>query len=175
MRSQISAPIEPPPPVTTIDAALDEILQPPVVDLHARPQQQVFDIDRREAQRLHAVVERRQAAGGKPEPARPHQQRVGRHIRLEGRRRQHDAPHIGAAIGKIGHHAFEIVEIAEHRNAADRLALIGGDGDSTPTGQVFFTAPLSIARSSTSASAARPRIRIGAEFVAGAPAARARE
>ena len=33
-----------------------------------------------------------------------------------------------------------------------------------PTGQVFLTAPLSIARSSTSASAARPRIRVGARL-----------
>ena len=35
------------------------------------------------------------------------------------------------------------------------------DGDSTPAGQIFLTAPLSMARSSTSASAARPTINAG--------------
>ena len=42
--------------------ALDEIFQPPVIDLHARPQQQILDIDRREPQRFAAFVERRQPA-----------------------------------------------------------------------------------------------------------------
>ena len=36
-----------------------------------------------------------------------------------------------------------------------------GDGDNTPTGQIFFTAPLSIARNRTSASAARPSTKVG--------------
>ena len=36
-----------------------------------------------------------------------------------------------------------------------------GDGDRMPTGRILVTAPLSIARSSTSASAARPSTRIG--------------
>ena len=36
-----------------------------------------------------------------------------------------------------------------------------GDGDRMPTGQILVTAPLSIARSSTSASAARPSTSIG--------------
>ena len=35
------------------------------------------------------------------------------------------------------------------------------DGDRMPTGRIFFTAPLSIARNSTSASAARPTTRVG--------------
>ena len=35
------------------------------------------------------------------------------------------------------------------------------DGDRMPTGQIFLTAPLSIARSSTSASAARPTTSVG--------------
>ena len=37
-----------------------------------------------------------------------------------------------------------ISEIAEHRNAADGLTLVGRDGDRMPTGQIFFTAPLSM-------------------------------
>src|SRR2546421_3598819 len=37
------------------------------------------------------------------------------------------------------------------------------DGERMPTGQIFFTAPLSIARTSTSASAARPSIRVGTD------------
>ena len=36
-----------------------------------------------------------------------------------------------------------------------------GDGDRMPTGQIFFTAPLSIERNRTSASAARPSISVG--------------
>ena len=31
-----------------------------------------------------------------------------------------------------------IVDAAEHRNIADRLAAIGADGDSTPTGQMLL-------------------------------------
>ncbi len=50
-RSQISEPMEPPPPVTIADFARDELLQLVVVDLHARPQQQVFHIHRRKPQR----------------------------------------------------------------------------------------------------------------------------
>ena len=48
MRSQISAPIEPPPPVTTTELAGDELLEPLIVDVDARPQQQVLDRDRGE-------------------------------------------------------------------------------------------------------------------------------
>ena len=59
MRSQISEPIEPPPPVTTIALPLTKVFETAVVDLDAGAQQQVFDRDRRKLHRLPAGVERR--------------------------------------------------------------------------------------------------------------------
>ena len=124
-RSQISEPIEPPPPVTTIDLPFEKAFQPPVIDLHARPQQQVLDIDRRQPRHLAAVIERRQPAHREAEPARAHQGRFGLGVRLERRRREDHARDDGAALRQIADHALEIVEIAKHRNAADRLPPIG--------------------------------------------------
>ena len=131
MRSQISAPIEPPPPVTTIDLPCTKVSRRPVVDLDAGPQQQVFDLDRREPQRLAALVERRQPAGREPEPARPHQDRFGLRLRLERGRREHQAGHLDLAVGEIGDDALEIVESAQHRR---RRGSTGRDRRATATG-----------------------------------------
>jgi hypothetical protein len=95
--------------------------------------------------------------------ARLHQQCFGLGVRFRSGRREHDARDAPAGIAELRHHALQIVESAAHGNAADRLALIRDRGRQNPAGQIFFTAPLSIARSSTSASAARPRMRIGAD------------
>ena len=103
----------------------NEGLQPAVVDTDARPQQQVLDRDRRKLHRLPAGVERWQLTHGQAELARPDQQRFRPRFRRQRRRRQDDARHDGAAAGEIGDHAFEIVDIAQHRNAADRLAAVG--------------------------------------------------
>src|SRR5674476_132875 len=57
--------------------------------------------------------------------ARPEALLIRARFRRERRRCQHDARHLGAATGKIGDHAFEVINIAQHRNAADRLAAVG--------------------------------------------------
>ena len=71
--------------------ALQELSQPAVVDLHARPQQQILDRHRRELQR-RAGFRPATAAGliAKPEPPRLHQDRLGAAVGLEGRGRQHE-------------------------------------------------------------------------------------
>ena len=103
---------------------LHEGFDPAVIDLHGRTQQQILDIDRRKTQSLAAFVERGQAAGRKPKPPRLHQERFRLCIGRERRRREHDPCDAPARIAKLGHDTFEIVEIAAHRNAADRLALV---------------------------------------------------
>ena len=102
-----------------------EVFEPMVVDLHAGPQQQVLDIDRRKPQRLAAVVERRKPAGGEPETPRPHQDRFRLRFGRERARREHEPCHVDAAIAEIGDDALDVVRTAEHGNAAYGLAPIG--------------------------------------------------
>ena len=105
--------------------AAHERLEPAVIDRDARPQQQILDRHRRELHRLPAGVERRQLAHRQAELARPYQKHFRPRLRRQRRRRQDDARHPRAAAGEIGDHAFEIVDVAQHRNAADRLAAVG--------------------------------------------------
>ena len=123
-RSQISAPIEPPPPVTTTDLPLQKRFQPAVVDLDARPQQQIFDRDRRKLKR------------------RPLSSSDGSRLTVSPSRRARiridSAPPAGSnadgvstsrvtgilRVAQQRDHLFEIVEAAEHRHAAHRDALI---------------------------------------------------
>ena len=105
--------------------AADEGFEPAVVDLDAGAQQQVLDRDRGELHRLPAGVERRQLAHGEAELAGAHQHRFRPCLRRQRRGRQHDARDDGVAAGEIGDHALEVVDVAEHRHAADRLAAVG--------------------------------------------------
>ena len=104
--------------------ALHHRFEPLVVDLHARPQQEILDIDRGEAQRLAALVKRRQPAGRKPEPPRLHQNGLRLELRCKRRRREHKARHLLPALGELGDRLFEFVKAADHRNPAHRLAPI---------------------------------------------------
>ncbi len=58
--------------------ASQEILEPLIVDLDARPQQQIFDRHWRQFERLAGFVERRQPAGRNAELPRLHQDRTPR-------------------------------------------------------------------------------------------------
>ena len=106
-------------------SALEETLQPAIVDLDGRAQQQILDVDRRKPRRLATVAERRQPAHGQAEPARLHQRRFRLGVGLEGRRRKDHAGNRDAALRAIVHNAVDRIEPAEHRNAADALSLIG--------------------------------------------------
>ena len=106
-------------------SALEEAFEPRVIDLHARPQQQVLDIDRRQARRLAAVFERGQPSDGKPEAARVHQGCFRLGLGREGAGGENHAGNRRAALRAVVHHAVEGVEAAENRNAADRLPLVG--------------------------------------------------
>ena len=105
--------------------AAHELLQPPVIDLDARAQQQILDIDRREPQRLAAFVKRREPAGRKSEAPRLHQDCFRLQCRVERRGREHDARDRSPALGGLGHRLFEIIEPADDGDAAHRLTLIG--------------------------------------------------
>ena len=106
--------------------AADELFQSAVVDPDARPQQQVLDRDRRELHRRAAGVERRHLAHRQTQLARADEDRFRPRFRRQRRGRQHQPRHMRAARGEIGDHAFEIVDIAQHGNAANRLAAVGG-------------------------------------------------
>ena len=59
------------------------------------------------------------------------------------RGRQHDAHDLGAASGEIGDDAFEVVELAEHRDAADRLSAISPRRrEDSDRSNLFFRAAL---------------------------------
>ena len=104
--------------------AVEEGFQPRVIDLHARPQQQILDIDRRQPRHFAGVIERRQPADRKPETARMHQGRFGFCIRLECRRREDHPRDRSVALRKVVDDGIERRKIAENGNAANRLALI---------------------------------------------------
>src|SRR5262249_7849723 len=95
-----------------------------VIDLHPRPQQQILDIDGREPQRLAAVIERRKATGGEPQPPGPHQDRFGFCFQRESAWREHKPRHVDIALAELGDDALDIVWTAEHGNAAYGLAPI---------------------------------------------------
>ncbi len=122
----------------------DEVLETPIIDLHARPQQQIFDIDRRQPQRFLAGVERRHPAGGETEPARQHQHRFRMQVRTERARRQHQPADANALRPQRDDGRFKIGEETAHRNAAQLLALIGRRRRQNSDRLNFLTAPLSI-------------------------------
>ena len=105
--------------------ALDEALQPAVIDIHARSQQQILDIDRRQTQRFLADAERRHAAGRQTEPARLHQHRFRMQLRRQCARRQDHPANAYVLRRQRGDDFFEISGAAADRNAANRGALIG--------------------------------------------------
>ena len=141
--------------------ALHQRFEPRIVDLLARPQQQILDRDRRQPRRI-AALQRRQAADDQPEPARPHQHGFGMRFRLERRRRHHHARDRLVAPREI---ARSTSSMSSMPPSTGMLRIdwprSASDGDSTPTGQIRLTAPLSMPRSSTSASAARPISSVG--------------
>ena len=104
-----------------------------------------------------ALLERRQAAGREPEPPRLHQDCLGLLLGHQRGRRQHDARH-PCALGSERRNRVLKIARARPNTGTPRIAWpwSAGDGDRMPTGQIFLTAPLSIARSSISASAATP-------------------
>ena len=105
--------------------AADKILQPAVIDLHAGPQQKIFNGHRRQLDRGSARVERRHLAHAQAKPACTDQDRFRAGFQCERRRCKDKAPHPIAAAFQIGHDAFKVVDVAEHRNTADRLSAIG--------------------------------------------------
>ena len=104
--------------------ALHQRLEARVVDLFAGAQQQVLDGDIGQPRHV-AAFQRRQAADDQAEPLRAHQNRFGMRLRFERRRRHHHARDRLVAPGKIADHVLDIVDPAEHRNVADRLAAVG--------------------------------------------------
>ena len=103
---------------------LHQRFEPRVVDLLAGAQQQILDRNRRQPRRV-AALQRRQAADDQPEPARPHQNGFRMRFRIERRRRHHHARDRLVAPGEIADHVLDVVDPAQHRNIADRLATIG--------------------------------------------------
>ena len=67
----------------------------------------------------------RQPIGRKAEPTGAHQDTFRPRFRRQHGRREYDTGDVGPALGEIGDDALEIVKIAQHRDAADRLSAIG--------------------------------------------------
>ena len=105
--------------------AAHQRFQPAIIDADARPQQQILDRDRREPRRLAALVQRRHAVDGQSELARLQQHVFRVQLRHQRRGRHHDPLDRLLAPLEIADDVGEVVETAEHRNAADRLAAIG--------------------------------------------------
>ena len=62
---------------------------------------------------------------GKPEPPCPHQD--GLRLRFRGKRawRKDQSCHLHPLSAEVGHHALDVIGIAEHRYPADRLGTVG--------------------------------------------------
>ena len=105
--------------------ALHQRLEARVVDLLAGPQQQILDRDVGQPRHV-AAFERWQAADDQAEPLRAHQNGFWMGLGLEGRRRHDEPRNRFAAPGEIADHVLDIVDPAEHRHVADRLAAVGG-------------------------------------------------
>ena len=105
--------------------AFDEVLKSPVIDRHARSQQQILDSDRRQPQRLLADAERRHPAGCETEPPRLHQHRFRMQLRRQCARRQYHPANTYVLRSQRGDDFFEIFGAAAHGNAANCGALIG--------------------------------------------------
>ena len=143
--------------------AADELLKPLIIDLHARPQQQILDRDRRQLHR-RCRPNRATAIDSWSDQA------VRARMRSDSGRASGDSAD-GAMISARDPRAAVCRDRQPHvrdrryRPAPECCGSIWprsvGDGDRMPTGQIFFTAPLSIERNRTSASAARPRISTG--------------
>ena len=101
-----------------------KILKPPVIDLHAGPQQEVFDGDRRKLDGRPFGIERRKLAHAEAKLAGTDQNRLRPRLRRQRRRRKHKPRHPLAATLQIGDDLLEVLDIAQHAQAADRLAAI---------------------------------------------------
>ena len=143
--------------------ALHEILEPPVVDLHARPQQQVLD-----ATGASRSASPPSSSDGSRLVARPSRRACIRIVSglASGSNADGVSTTRATSVSALAQDRRPRARDRRSRRAPGRRGSTGPDrtrdGDRMPTGQIFLTAPLSIARSSTSASAARPRIRVGA-------------
>ncbi len=104
------------------------MLEPAVVDLDARSQQQIFHRNRRKLHGGAAGIERREMAQIQAELARPNQNRFRPCFRRQRGRRQHRARDARALIAQIADHPLQILDVAQHRNAADGLAAVVARG-----------------------------------------------
>ena len=105
--------------------ATNKMFKAAIIDFHARPQQQILDIDRRQAQSLVAAAERGHAAGGKAEAARQHEHGFRMQFRLKRARRENQATDADAFRPQANDDRFQICEETAHRHVAQRLVLVG--------------------------------------------------
>ena len=105
--------------------AADKIFQPAVIDLHAGPQQKIFDRHGRQLHGRPARFEGRHLAHVQAKPACTHQDRFGASLQCECRGCKDKAPHPIAAAFQIGHDAFKVVDIAENGDTPYGLSTIG--------------------------------------------------
>ena len=163
MRSQISAPIDPPPPVTMIDL----------------PSRRLRAGGSRSSRRGRSS--RSSTLTGARRSASPPSSSDGSRLVASPSRRARIRMVSGLASGSsaLGVSTSRVTRVprlprsATMRSRSSTSPSTGtpriawprsaGDGERMPTGRILVTAPLSIARSSTSASAARPSTRIGAD------------
>ena len=143
-------------------SATDKIFKPAVIDLDAGPQQKILNGNRRPAARpirryrvtaiwlmlRPSLRARIRIASGRASSASAEGARTRRLTRSPRASRSATTPSRSSISPRTG-----IPRIDCPRSAAD--------GESTPTGQIFLTAPLSMPRNNTSASAARPRTSVG--------------
>ena len=124
--AQISEPIEPPPPVTSTRLPWMKRSRRARSICTVGPQQQILDLEGRELRVAHALAEARHARERQAEAAGAGDEHVGIGLRRERARRRDEAADRDAALLEILHDLVEVAEIAEHRDAADRLAEIVG-------------------------------------------------
>ncbi len=100
------------------------ILKPWVIDLHAGPQQEVFNGDRRKLDGRPFGIERRKLAHAEAELAGADQNGLRPRLRRQRRRRKHKPGHPLPASLKIGDNLLKVLDVAQHAQAADRLTAI---------------------------------------------------
>src|SRR5262245_44067116 len=101
-----------------------KILESPVVDLHTRPQEEVFDSDRRKLDGRPFGMERRKLAHAKAKLPGADQNGLGPRLRRQCRGREHKPRHALAPALQIGHNLLKVLNVAQNAQATDRLAAI---------------------------------------------------
>ena len=101
-----------------------EILKPPVIDLHAGPQQEIFDGDRRKLNGHPFSIERWKLAHAEAELAGTDQNSLRPRLRRQCRRRKHKPGHPLAATLQVDDNLLKVLDITQHAQAADRLTAI---------------------------------------------------